>query len=173
MDLSNVDNNGLQEPLEALQEIVNKYATYLTRADVWILAGLTACQESVGFFNDPVASFAMEYVGRPVCNNPTGGPPQVFPSPNFVTQQVLTYFNDTFAFDTRESVAILGAHTLGTASRQNSGLEVGGAGWTVFAGWAAWFDFSPDSWAIWGLLVTTAYLLMAGAVQQIMSGERL
>ena len=47
------------------------------------------------------------------------------------------------------------------------------AAWTIFAGWAAWFDFYPDSWAIWGLIVTSAYLLMAGAVQQIMSGEGL
>lgn len=44
--------------------------------------------------------------------------------------------------------------------------------WTAFAGWAAWFDFYPDSWAIWGLVVTTIYLLTAGAVQQVLPQER-
>ena len=38
--------------------------------------------------------------------------------------------------------------------------------WTVFAGWAAWVDFHPQSWAHWGLVVTSLYLLGAGALQQ-------
>ena len=40
--------------------------------------------------------------------------------------------------------------------------------WTWFAGWAAWVDFDPQSWAHWGLIVTSVYLLFAGAVQQLM-----
>lgn len=40
--------------------------------------------------------------------------------------------------------------------------------WTFFAGWAAWVDFHPDSWAHWGLVVTSVYLLGVGAVQQIL-----
>jgi phosphatidylcholine synthase len=39
--------------------------------------------------------------------------------------------------------------------------------WTFFAGWAAWVDFDPESWAHWGLLVTSVYLLLAGILQQI------
>ncbi|MDX1781759.1 MAG: CDP-alcohol phosphatidyltransferase family protein [Thalassovita sp.] len=39
--------------------------------------------------------------------------------------------------------------------------------WTFFAGWAAWVDFHPESWAIWGLIVSTVYLLLVGIVQQI------
>lgn len=39
--------------------------------------------------------------------------------------------------------------------------------WTFFAGWAAWVDFHPESWAHWGLVVTTFYLLFAGIAQQI------
>jgi len=39
--------------------------------------------------------------------------------------------------------------------------------WTFFAGWAAWQDFHPDSWAHWGLVVTSLYLLCAGILQQI------
>ncbi|MDK3017171.1 CDP-alcohol phosphatidyltransferase family protein [Pseudodonghicola flavimaris] len=39
--------------------------------------------------------------------------------------------------------------------------------WTFFAGWAAWVDFHPDSWAHWGLVVTSIYLLSAGIAQQV------
>ena len=39
--------------------------------------------------------------------------------------------------------------------------------WTFFAGWAAWVDFHPESWAHWGLILTTTYLMSAGIAQQI------
>ena len=39
--------------------------------------------------------------------------------------------------------------------------------WTFFAGWAAWVDFHPQSWAHWGLMLTSIYLILAGIVQQI------
>jgi phosphatidylcholine synthase len=42
--------------------------------------------------------------------------------------------------------------------------------WTFFAGWAAWVDFHPQSWAHWGLVVTSIYLVCAGAVQQLLFG---
>jgi phosphatidylcholine synthase len=40
--------------------------------------------------------------------------------------------------------------------------------WTFFAGWSAWVNFDPDSWAHWGLVVTSIYLVFAGAAQQLM-----
>ena len=43
-------------------------------------------------------------------------------------------------------------------------------GWTFFAGWAAWVDFHPESWAHYGLIVTSIYLLAAGAIQQLIYG---
>ena len=39
--------------------------------------------------------------------------------------------------------------------------------WTGFAGWAAWVNFDPASWAQTGLLITTGYLLVAGIAQQV------
>ena len=39
--------------------------------------------------------------------------------------------------------------------------------WTFFAGWAAWVDFHPESWAHWGLVVTSIYLTFAGIAQQL------
>ena len=40
--------------------------------------------------------------------------------------------------------------------------------WTFFAGWSAWVNFDPESWAHWGLVVTSIYLVFAGAAQQLM-----
>ena len=39
--------------------------------------------------------------------------------------------------------------------------------WVFFAGWAAWVDFHPESWAHFGLVLTSIYLCVAGAVQQL------
>ncbi len=40
-------------------------------------------------------------------------------------------------------------------------------GWIFFAGWATWVDFHPESWANWGLIVTSLWLAFAGIAQQI------
>ncbi|WP_371037088.1 MULTISPECIES: phosphatidylcholine/phosphatidylserine synthase [unclassified Rhodosalinus] len=44
--------------------------------------------------------------------------------------------------------------------------------WTGFAGWAAWVQFDPETWAHWGLIVCSVYLLGAGAAQQILPARR-
>ncbi|MCY4152616.1 MAG: CDP-alcohol phosphatidyltransferase family protein [Aestuariivita sp.] len=41
--------------------------------------------------------------------------------------------------------------------------------WTGFAGWVAWVDFEPNRLAIWGLVITSAYLCVAGIFQQVFS----
>lgn len=41
-------------------------------------------------------------------------------------------------------------------------------GWLAFAGWAAWVDFHPQSWAQYGLAITSIYLMVAGIAQQIL-----
>jgi phosphatidylcholine synthase len=44
--------------------------------------------------------------------------------------------------------------------------------WTSFAAWAAWVDFGAESWANWGLVATSLYLLLAGIVQQLLPGRK-
>ncbi len=39
--------------------------------------------------------------------------------------------------------------------------------WVVFAAWAAWVNFAEGTWAHWGLVATSLYLLGAGIAQQI------
>ncbi len=43
--------------------------------------------------------------------------------------------------------------------------------WTFFAGWAAWVDFHPESWAHWGLVLTSIYLTFAGIAQQLIPAK--
>ncbi len=45
--------------------------------------------------------------------------------------------------------------------------------WTGFAMWAAWVDFHPESWAHWGLIITTLWLMLAGVAQQVIHREKL
>ena len=45
--------------------------------------------------------------------------------------------------------------------------------WTFFAGWAAAVDFDPQSWAHWGLVISSLWLLGAGPAQQIIYREEL
>ncbi len=42
--------------------------------------------------------------------------------------------------------------------------------WTFFAGWAAWVNFDQSSWAHYGLMISSIYLLTAGAFQQVIYG---
>lgn len=43
--------------------------------------------------------------------------------------------------------------------------------WTVFAGFAAWDNFVPATGVFWGLMITSIYLLGAGAAQQALHGQ--
>ncbi|MBU2980991.1 CDP-alcohol phosphatidyltransferase family protein [Lentibacter algarum] len=42
--------------------------------------------------------------------------------------------------------------------------------WTVFAGFAAWENFVPAPLVFFGLMITSIYLLIAGAAQQVLYG---
>ncbi|MCC7321315.1 MAG: CDP-alcohol phosphatidyltransferase family protein [Rubellimicrobium sp.] len=44
-------------------------------------------------------------------------------------------------------------------------------GWLFFAGWAAFVNFHPESWSFWGLAITSLWLLLAGAAQQVIYGK--
>jgi phosphatidylcholine synthase len=44
--------------------------------------------------------------------------------------------------------------------------------WVYFAGWAAWVDFAEGTWAHWGLVITSLYLVFAGIAQQIIPEKK-
>ncbi|PRY22637.1 phosphatidylcholine synthase [Aliiruegeria haliotis] len=59
-------------------------------------------------------------------------------------------------------------HPVRTARWRAVSLPVAIA-WTFCAAWAAWTSFDPQGWAQVGLLITSAYLLLAGLAQQILA----
>lgn len=44
--------------------------------------------------------------------------------------------------------------------------------WVVFALWAIGVDFHPKSWALWGLVVSSVWLLLAGPLQQAIPARK-
>jgi Peroxidase len=119
VDMANLDNTGLNTPINALDSVVTKYTvagTNLTRADIWALAGLTGAGNAQ---NTTSIDFALTYIGRPVCANlangapaTRAGPDRTLPSAHLSTTQVLAFFASNFGFTETETVAIMGAHTL-------------------------------------------------------------
>ncbi len=45
--------------------------------------------------------------------------------------------------------------------------------WTLFAGWAAWVEFHPQRWVTGGLILSSLWLIGAGAAQQVIFREKL
>lgn len=142
VDLSNPDNNGLHIPINALKPIVDKYTTPaygLSRADIWALAALVGAEISQSSI-----AFPMEFVGRIDCENAQDvcykedgsvqpcqenrGPHRPLPSADMTTSELLHWFSSHFQFSAKETTAIMGAHTIGTARPENSGFQ-GENGW--------------------------------------------
>ena len=136
VDLLNPANNGLEVIITALESVVASFAKdNVTRTDIWCLAANVYADFAQG---EQRTTFPFKYYGRPTCETlntvcrnstgqevpctPTRGPHRVLPSPDLDTRGVLEYFQNTFGFDTQETVAILGAHTLGQVERENSGF---------------------------------------------------
>lgn len=132
VNMLDLDNAGLDIPIEALNPIVNTYESEseagLSRADIWALAAITGSNFA---HPDSDSFFVLNEIGRENCaeNDPTGGPSRDFPSPNLETDDLLDFFADTFDFDEQETCAIMGAHTIGRVHQENSGF-IGNRGWS-------------------------------------------
>jgi len=129
VDMTNVDNRGLDIPIDAIASIVSEYQSSLSRADIWALAALISSEEAQTGNNQ--ISFPFEWYGRNDCSSSDGkstDTSQSLPSPDLTTHQLFTFFSDHFGLSTRETVALMGAHTIGSLSRENSGFD-GPNGW--------------------------------------------
>lgn len=144
IDMANGDNAGLQTPIDALQPVVDMFALdafSVTRADIWVLATLVAAYDTQ---ETPTQEFTMDWIGRPTCEmqndhcynsggvqvdcSAVAGPHRELPSPDLTTAELLHFFASEFGFDATDTVAIMGAHTLGRLDVDNSGYN-GTAGW--------------------------------------------
>lgn len=141
VDMTNPDNAGLDVPIAALEPVVNMFSHFgVTRADIWVLAALEGAGGQQPDDDADARDFDMEWIGRPVCDGLDSsqcknglctqdrGPIRILPSPDVDTHALLEYFSREFDFDERDTVAIMGAHTLGTLARENSGYN-GPNGW--------------------------------------------
>lgn len=129
VDMTNVDNRGLDVPIDAIRSIVNTYSGNLSRADIWALATLISVEE--GQKSQDRVSFPFEWFGRSDCSGSSdgkSGPAQSLPSPDLTTHQLFEFFRVNFGFTKRETVALMGAHTIGQLNKQNSGFD-GPLGW--------------------------------------------
>lgn len=110
LDLSNIDNGGLDDPIDDLEPIVEDYAEFLTRGDIWALAAYVAIEEQqTGGTTIP---FDLQFVQRPSCDDPNNPPEDNLPSAHLTTGGLVTYFGDVFDLNGRETAAVMGAHTL-------------------------------------------------------------
>jgi len=147
VDLSHSDNFGLEIPIDALKPIVKEYSTPetgLSRADIWALSSVTGVE--ISQVSSVPLKFPLQYIGRVDCDAPTRtepcldsnqnevsctydrGPSRPAPSPHLDTTALLHFFRTVFDFSPRQTVVIMGAHTLGFAKRENSGFN-GPVGW--------------------------------------------
>ncbi len=115
-----------------LDPVVQEFATNetgLSRADVWALAVIVGADvANHGTIHQPI-SFDMNWFGRINCEDAntecfnaqgatvpcsaTVGPLRHMPSPEFNSEQVFSYFAQEYGFDERQTVTIMGAHTVG------------------------------------------------------------
>ena len=107
--MSNPDNRGLLEPIEAIYPLVNKFSDYYSRADIWALATLVSADLSlIGDDRPDDISFSMRFMGREDCSGAdakgVGGPEVEMPSNDLTTHGLLDFFSDEFDFDANETV---------------------------------------------------------------------
>jgi hypothetical protein len=139
VDLNNIDNKGLEEPINAIYPIVEKFKGTYSRADIWVMASLVSADLSVVKDRPAGLQFPMRYIGREDCDGAddrgVGGPDVEMPSNHVTTPELLAFFKEHFDFDTEETVIIMGVHAVATAHRDVSGFGVEGEefGWVFNA----------------------------------------
>ena len=126
VDLTNPENAGLQEPIDAIYTIVEKCKDTFSRADVWAMATLVSADASLVSGRPNGIAFPMNYVGRQDCDGASpkgeGGPDVTMPSPDSTTHELLNFFKTDFGFSVEETVAIMGVHAVAVAHQENVGF---------------------------------------------------
>jgi len=126
VDLSNPDHKGLLEPIEAIADIVDRFKEWYSRADIWALATLVSAEQSLNGTGPEDVTFPLRYIGRQDCEGADeigrGGPNITMPKNSLTTHELLDFFSNEFDFTADETVAIMGAHAVAVATRDNVGF---------------------------------------------------
>ena len=140
VDLLDPDNKGLDVAITALEDVVTNFTKNgITRADIWAYSAMLYADMNKA----EEVEFLFDFYGRPTCEmlnsrcfnalrvevpcSSTRGPFRAMPSPNLDTRGILDYFDRTFGLTPQETVALMGAHSIGTVTQANSGFD--GDGW--------------------------------------------
>ena len=113
VNMNNPDNTGVDRAFSVLESnVVPKYSTWLSRADIWMIAALTAAELGQPAGPNRV-SFDLDGYGRQGCSASDFrlGPNPKLPSNHLTTQELLDFFSDTFSFTSEQAVAIMGVHS--------------------------------------------------------------
>lgn len=133
LNVNDADNAGFNDLMEALEKVyqAKKLGDIISRADFWVYGSIYAIEKTVELANEncftndchvPKPNLKFQY-GRIDCpSSPYSEEHLLYPSPNFDYQGVVSYFETEFGFTANETVALMGVHTLGKASRNNSGF---------------------------------------------------
>ena len=126
VDMTNPDNQGLQEPIDAIYPIVDKFKASYSRADIWAMATLVSADLAVVDGRPHGYHFLMRYIGRHDCSGAdakgVGGPDITMPTNDLTTHELLAFFAKNFEFDLAETVTVMGVHAVAVAHRENIGF---------------------------------------------------
>lgn len=128
IDLSDSGNNGLEEAINLLEPIRMNHPfqyedvgnitspEYLSKADIWVLAGNVMMEEA--------GSYPLDYhLGRVDVEDCTGHGSRHVDAESKSSVEVAEVFVDRLGFTHREVVSLIGAHVLGKATKSVSGYE--------------------------------------------------
>jgi len=139
LNVDNHDNGGLSDLVEQLETLYEDegYSSLISRADFWALAGIAAVEKGIENANEdcdsddcvvPDAGLSFQW-GREDCSTSPYTTDDVgLPSSLLDHDGVMDFFASEFGFDENQTVALLGAHTLGKMTAENSGHS---GPWTV------------------------------------------
>jgi len=133
INFNNPDNAGLQPAVDVFTSIyyINGFDKIVSLADFFALATYVSITNAVQSSNlqrsgtltspCPVPCFSMQW-GRTDTANCSNDNSQL-PSPKMTGDQMFAYFATQFGFTKNQVVALMGAHSFGTASASNSGYS--------------------------------------------------
>ena len=134
--MDNPSNAGLQPAIDLMEEVYSNLEAdgiRTSRADLWAIGGRVGAEwgmehmpghyafekGDMGQFVSPFASF--QY-GRVDCDSaPYTNQTHEFPETLMTHDEMFDYFSQVFGLTTDQIVALIGAHTVGTTSEENSG----------------------------------------------------
>ena len=124
INIDNVDNRGLREPIDGIFPMVQKYRSKLSRADIWAICAMEAASMAVPGDGH---HFPLHYIGRKDCADGDekgyGGEDHAMCSNDLSNHDMLEFFANNFGMhDPREVVVVMGFHSASTVNRDNSGF---------------------------------------------------